>query len=1158
MKRLVSKTRVGIGNQPNYVTTYAYDAASRVISETITGGSLSTTATYTYNTAGQPVTVVDHQGLVTTYSYESGVNTGSQCHGEVVTKTLPGGFKSIQAAYCDGQVSAITGDAQVAQYYDYGINADGSQWGMEYSAQADSPRWQKTTVNMLSQVQKKERSGYNGTVTESYTYNDKAQAVKVSKTGSADMLIIYDELGNQIRSGYDLDESGALEAASNDLIIDLAQTYEKIDSDWWQTQTQSTYATAGSNTATVIQIQRKRLSGFSGMLVGETQQTDVWGNTVSSFTMLDREAKQVTRNITRPDSSVQEQTVTVNGLTISNRSKSNQTATYSYDGLRRLSSVTEPRVGTTSITYHTEAGKIGLRACVTDPAGNTTTYDYDSSSGRLLWEKNALNQYTRYAYNSFGRQTMIWGDTQYPVTLGYDAYGQQISLKTYRTGDAWNSASWPGASLAGDQTTWTYDAASGLVTAKTDAAGNATTYTYTTDGRLASRTWARQVNGDPLVTTFSYNALGSLLKVDYSDATPDITITYNRIGQPVTVQDAAGTRNFAYNANLGLISETVSGIYNKTLTRTYTTAFGKGKVLSMSIGNVNNYTYDYDTYGRLNKIATPAGDFIYTRPSDSDLVTAMARPNNVTSNWTFEEHRNLLSQVANGSVSTYTYTNDVLGRRTNVTRSGSAFSDTNILTYGYNSRSELTSALSNINANYNFAYSYDPIGNRLNSTLAGTAWSYTSNNLNQYTALTSGNTTQSPAYDADGNMTFRDGWTQVWNGENRLVEMYNDTAKLTFSYDYMGRRIEKKVFQQTGGIWAPQKSLQYVYDGYKLVEEIDTLPDEKPVIRRYTWQPESQGADLPLVVTDVASDQSYFYTADGNKNISELVDAAGNIAAHYEYDPFGKINTQNGAYAANNPFRFSSEYFDDETGLVYYNYRYYSPELGRWINRDPIGERGGVNLYIMVDNSPINKTDLLGLECCGKHKLKAGEGCCNDVVYNLEKQCCIDGKDIYDKKPIDTGVSINQGYVTIINEIWVDVNAPLGGGLGMGYPPHIPQYVKTSISLWSHTYIQSDNMGFGLYATTQRPGGPSSATALYGDGYIATNDLQNYPPGGQDGVYATRSPILLSPCEYDIGKFKSCVNAAASSSNTDYRLIWKNCITFANGVVRNCKANAKR
>ena len=107
--------------------------------------------------------------------------------------------------------------------------------------------------------------------------------------------------------------------------------------------------------------------------------------------------------------------------------------------------------------------------------------------------------------------------------------------------------------------------------------------------------------------------------------------------------------------------------------------------------------------------------------------------------------------------------------------------------------------------------------------------------------------------------------------------------------------------------------------------------------------------------------QSVANGADGNKNISELVDATGNIAAHYEYDPFGKINTQNGAYAASNPFRFSSEYFDSETGLVYYNYRYYSPELGRWINRDPIGEAGGLNLYNMLKTNAISQIDQYGL-----------------------------------------------------------------------------------------------------------------------------------------------------------------------------------------------------
>ena len=60
-------------------------------------------------------------------------------------------------------------------------------------------------------------------------------------------------------------------------------------------------------------------------------------------------------------------------------------------------------------------------------------------------------------------------------------------------------------------------------------------------------------------------------------------------------------------------------------------------------------------------------------------------------------------------------------------------------------------------------------------------------------------------------------------------------------------------------------------------------------------------------------------------------------------------------------FRFSSEYHDSETNLVYYNYRYYSPELGRWLNRDPIDEMGGANLYGMVFNDTVNLWDYLGL-----------------------------------------------------------------------------------------------------------------------------------------------------------------------------------------------------
>jgi len=117
-------------------------------------------------------------------------------------------------------------------------------------------------------------------------------------------------------------------------------------------------------------------------------------------------------------------------------------------------------------------------------------------------------------------------------------------------------------------------------------------------------------------------------------------------------------------------------------------------------------------------------------------------------------------------------------------------------------------------------------------------------------------------------------------------------------------------------------------------------------------------------MTDFASgtDVAYYALADANKNITEYFDTNGNVVAHYEYSPFGKITKKSGTMQDDFDYRFSSEVFDTETGLVYYNYRYYSPELGRWLSRDPIGERGGWSLYLFVFNDSINLFDLLGRE----------------------------------------------------------------------------------------------------------------------------------------------------------------------------------------------------
>ena len=86
--------------------------------------------------------------------------------------------------------------------------------------------------------------------------------------------------------------------------------------------------------------------------------------------------------------------------------------------------------------------------------------------------------------------------------------------------------------------------------------------------------------------------------------------------------------------------------------------------------------------------------------------------------------------------------------------------------------------------------------------------------------------------------------------------------------------------------------------------------------------------------------------------------STGGVVNNYEYSPFGKLINE--VEAIENPFKFSSEFADSETNLVYYNYRYYNPELGRWLSRDPIQEKGGYNLYDFCRNAPICYIDVRG------------------------------------------------------------------------------------------------------------------------------------------------------------------------------------------------------
>jgi len=144
------------------------------------------------------------------------------------------------------------------------------------------------------------------------------------------------------------------------------------------------------------------------------------------------------------------------------------------------------------------------------------------------------------------------------------------------------------------------------------------------------------------------------------------------------------------------------------------------------------------------------------------------------------------------------------------------------------------------------------------------------------------------------------------------------------------------------------------------------------LVRTYVWGLDLSGTEQGaggvgglLMVTSFqlpASSPTYFAAYDGNGNVAALLHAPSSMPhAHYECGPFGEPIRVTGHAASLNPFRFSSKRTDPTTDLVLYEYRAYSPTLGRWLNRDPIGERGARSLYSFGQNNPVTFSDAFGL-----------------------------------------------------------------------------------------------------------------------------------------------------------------------------------------------------
>lgn len=310
-----------------------------------------------------------------------------------------------------------------------------------------------------------------------------------------------------------------------------------------------------------------------------------------------------------------------------------------------------------------------------------------------------------------------------------------------------------------------------------------------------------------------------------------------------------------------------------------------------------------------------------------------------------------------GVLATYAY--DDLGRRTSLTRGNGT-----VTSYGFDAVRRLATLAENFTGTTNdqsVTFNYSPASQITSLTKTNDAYAWTghgngstasvANGLNQLTSIGGGAT----AHDSKGNLTTdpTTGKSFTYSSENLLLTSSGGTAA-SLAYDPAMR-----LYQLTGAATA-----RFAYDDLAMIAEFD---GSNVLQRRFVFGP---GVDEPLVQYDGSgtSSRSWLH-GDERGSVIAISDSGGNVTTINKYDEYGKPQATN-----TGRFQYTGQMWLAELNMHYYKARIYSPTLGRFLQTDPIGLMGGINIYGYASNDPINWLDPLGLDPLTAAQIKSGRG----------------------------------------------------------------------------------------------------------------------------------------------------------------------------------------